>query len=146
MLQYEINTKLRIAAFIAQLAHESGCFRYVRELASGKAYEGRKDLGNTVEGDGVKFKGRGLIQITGKSNYKNASLALFNDLRLLSNPELLEVPEYAVKSACWFWSVWAKLNDEADKGDFKTITKRINGGLNGWGDRKSKYDIALQIL
>ena len=145
MAKYDITTPLRISAFLAQLAHESGCFRYVRELASGKAYEGRVDLGNTTQGDGVKFKGRGLIQITGRANYKNVSLALFNDLRLLSKPEILETPRYAVASACWFWGAYKKLNDEADKELFETITRRINGGLNGYPDRLAKY-ISAKVI
>lgn len=130
MIEYEINTKLRIAAFIAQLLHESGNFKYVKELASGDAYDTRTDLGNTPEkdGDGRKFKGRGLIQITGKFNYQ----ALSKDFKidLIKNPELLETPDLAVRSACWFWK-GKKLNLLADKSDFKLITKRINGGLNG---------------
>ena len=102
MIEYEINTKLRVSAFIAQLLHESGNFKYVKELASGDAYDTRTDLGNTPEkdGDGRKFKGRGLIQITGKFNYQ----ALSKDFKidLIKNPELLETPDLAVRSACWF--------------------------------------------
>ena len=97
--EYKINTFLRLQHFISQLAHESGSFTYVKELASGKAYEGRKDLGNTEPGDGIKFKGRGLIQITGRNNYKSLSNFIFKDDRLLKNPEILEQPEYAVLSA-----------------------------------------------
>ena len=105
---YEINTDERIAAFIAQIGHESGQLRYSEEIASGKAYEGRKDLGNTQVGDGVKFKGRGLIQITGRSNYEKISKDLGEDF--ISNPELLATPKYAVQSACWYWN-YKKLND-----------------------------------
>lgn len=143
MERFEINTPLRQAAFIAQIAHESGSFQYVREIASGKAYEGRKDLGNTIEGDGIKFKGRGLIQITGRANYDSLSKAFGVDF--ISNPSLLEGAEFAAMSAGWFWNT-KKLNSLADKGDFITITKRINGGVNGLKDRISFYDRAKLIL
>lgn len=108
MLKYDIDTDKRIAAFIAQIGHESGQLRYSEELASGSAYEGRKDLGNTQKGDGKRFKGRGLIQITGRYNYALISKDLGEDF--ISNPELLSTPKYAVQSACWFWNK-NKLND-----------------------------------
>ena len=108
MSLYKINSDKKIAAFIAQIGHESGQLRYVEELASGKAYEGRKDLGNTQQGDGVKFKGRGLIQITGRFNYIQLSKDLGEDF--IKTPELLSTPKYAVQSACWFWNK-NKLND-----------------------------------
>ncbi len=136
---YEINVVQRENQFIAQVAHESCEFRYLAEIASGAAYEGRKDLGNTEAGDGVRFKGRGLIQITGRSNYKACGNALGVDL--LSNPEQLETPEYAVKSACWFWHDRG-LNALADIPDFLRITKRINGGTNGLADRQMYLDRA----
>lgn len=130
MQAFGIDSFVRIRHFIAQVAHESGEFRYVLEIASGQAYEGRKDLGNTQPGDGVKFKGRGLIQITGRSNYERCSLGLFGDKRLLDNPELLEEPVNAVRSACWFWQA-NNLNALADKDDVRAVTRRINGGYNG---------------
>jgi len=139
MKKYAINTKLRHNHFIAQLAHESGEFRYMEELASGAAYEGRKDLGNTQAGDGVRFKGRGLIQITGRANYTAVGKALGVDF--LSSPELLETPQYAVISACWFWNS-RNLNVLADKDDFLGITKKVNGGTNGLSDRKMYLDRA----
>ena len=108
MLEYDIDTDKRIAAFIAQIGHESGQLRYSEEIASGAAYEGRKDLGNTQKGDGKRFKGRGLIQITGRFNYTLISKDLGEDF--ISNPELLSTPKYAVQSACWFWNK-NKLND-----------------------------------
>lgn len=145
MEQYEINTRLRKAAFIAQLLHESGTFKYVREIASGSAYEGRKDLGNIYKGDGVKFKGRGLIQVTGRSNYGAASKALFGDDRLLCNPDILATPEFAVKSACWFWDSRG-LNKLADGYYFTAITKKINGGYNGLSERKMFYQRALKAI
>lgn len=105
---YSINDNDEIAAFIAQVGHESGQLTYSEEIASGKAYEGRKDLGNIQKGDGVKFKGRGLIQITGRFNYEKLSKDLNEDF--IKNPELLSTPKYAVASACWFWNL-KKLNN-----------------------------------
>jgi putative chitinase len=143
--KYEINTPLRIAHFLAQVGHESLNFYYYREIASGKAYEGRKDLGNTEVGDGVRFRGRGIIQITGRANYKECSLFLFGDTRLLDFPELLELPENGVGAACWFWSK-KNLNFYADKDDLLTITKRINGGTNGYRDRHTRLIMAKKAL
>lgn len=143
MAEFEINTPARAASFLAQIAHESGSLKYVREIAGGIAYEGRKDLGNTHPGDGQKYRGRGLIQITGRSNYRDCGLALGVDL--VDSPELLESPEMACRSAAWFW--YAKnLNELADKGDFLLITKRINGGTNGYKDRLAYYERAQQVL
>ena len=143
MPYYSINTKLRIAAFLAQIIHESGSFNYTKEIASGKAYEFRKDLGNTSKGDGVRYKGRGFIMITGKANYIVISKAINVDF--VNHPEWLERPEYAVQSACWWWATHG-LNALADKGGFKKITKIINGGYNGYNDRLNYYNLALKIL
>lgn len=140
MKQYEIDTPVRQAAFLSQIAHESGRFYYVEEIASGQAYEGRKDLGNTQPGDGVRYKGRGLIQLTGRSNYRQLSQELGVDFE--DNPELLKSPQYAVQSACWFWHSRG-LNDYADVRDIRTITKRINGGYNGIADREALYKLFL---
>jgi putative chitinase len=137
MIEYTIKGNFVEAAFLAQLLHESGEFRYVKELASGQAYEGRKDLGNVYEGDGVRFKGRGLIQITGRSNYTRLGKDMCNDPdKFINNPELLEVPEYAAKSACWFWYSRG-LNGVKD---FKKITRLINGGYNGLEQRIKYFD------
>lgn len=156
MAKYKIEGLEPQAAFIAQLAHESGSFNYTREIASGKAYEGRKDLGNNQPGDGVKFKGRGLIQVTGKINYLAVSKYLFGDNRLLATPELLEQPKWAVESACWFWNSRSLSNvmilgkDRIFKGKkyspFEWVTLRINGGQNGIEERKRFYERALHIL
>jgi putative chitinase len=144
MEKHSINKNVyRKASFIAQIAHESGSFQYVKELASGKDYEGRKDLGNTQPGDGVKFKGRGLIQITGHDNYKKLSDYIGVDF--IANPEKLEWAKYAVLSAIWFWET-KKLNEIADVGDFKKITKIINGGYNGLADREEFYKRGLEVL
>ncbi|WP_047287259.1 glycoside hydrolase family 19 protein [Pseudomonas protegens] len=153
MSKYAIITRLRMAAFIAQIGHESGQLQWVRELGSDQ-YLSKYDtgslakrLGNTPEsdGDGQKYRGRGLIQVTGRANYEACSEALFSDARLLNTPELLETPVYAALSAGWFWQR-AGLNTLADKGDFLTITKRINGGTNGLADREALYRRALKVL
>lgn len=133
MPQWSIDTPLRAAHFLAQVMHESGEFRYVRELASGQAYEGRKDLGDTAPGDGVHYKGRGLIQITGKANYKACGDGI-GGIDLVAHPEQLETPDCAAASACWFWQEHG-CNELADREDFKTIIRHINGGLNGYDDR-----------
>lgn len=146
MPKYGIDSSLRVRHFIAQVAHESGCFNYTRELASGKDYEGRKDLGNTVAGDGVKFKGRGLIQITGRANYAKVSEALFgNQNTLVNHPELLESDDYAVESACWFWKE-KNLNAFADKDNLLAVTKRINGGTNGIQHRIELYNLCKRYI
>lgn len=151
MEEFEINTPTRQAAFLAQIAHESGSLHYVRELASGAAYDtGRlaERLGNTPEddGDGERYRGRGLIQITGTTNYSACSAALYGDSQhLLDHPELLELPDAAARSACWFWHSRG-LNELADNGDFTKITKRINGGLNGYDDRFAYWTRAQKVM
>jgi len=136
---YEINTKERISAFLAQIVHESGSFRYCEEIASGTNYEYRKDLGNLefealqaahAKGTttGRYYKGRGLLQVTGYYNYKECGKALVIDL--VHNPELLLLPEYAVQSSMWFWKEH-KCNELADLGNFRRITKVINGQEDG---------------
>lgn len=141
--KYEINTPQRVRMFLAQVGHESGELRYVKELASGKAYEGRKDLGNVIAGDGVRYKGRGLIQITGRANYASVSAALGQNFVL--TPELLEDPLYAAISAGWYWNS-RSLNTLADAGQFDLITRKINGGLNGLADRKRLYNLAFEVI
>ncbi|MPQ83823.1 glycoside hydrolase family 19 protein [Pseudomonas sp. MAFF 730085] len=147
MNRYAIVGAARASAFIAQIGHESGQLRYVREIwgptAQQLGYEGREDLGNTVKGDGSKYRGRGLIQITGRANYKTCGDAL--GLDLVDQPELLEQPQHAAMSAAWFWSTRG-LNTLADQKDFAKITRRINGGLTGQADRQALYDKALQVL
>ena len=147
MNRYGIVGSLRAAAFIAQIGHESGQLRYVREIwgptEQQAGYEGRADLGNTVPGDGSKYRGRGLIQITGRANYAACGEAL--GLDLISKPELLELPQNAAISAAWFWSTKG-LNALADQGEYVKITRRINGGINGLADRQALYDKALEVL
>lgn len=147
MSQYAIDTPARIAAFIAQIGHESGQLVHVREIwgptAQQSGYEGRADLGNTVKGDGSRYRGRGLIQITGRANYTACGEAL--GLDLVNHPDFLELPQHAAMSAAWFWSTRG-LNALADRGEFVKITRRINGGLTGQDDRQALYDKALKVL
>ena len=147
MNRYQIVGSKRVAAFIAQIGHESGQLKYVKEIwgptAAQTRYEGRADLGNTQPGDGSKYRGRGLIQITGRANYKACGDALGQDL--INQPELLEKPQHACMSAAWFWATKG-LSTLADEGKFETITRRINGGLNGMTDRQMLYARALKVL
>lgn len=147
MNRYGIVGSARIAAFIAQVGHESGQLRYVREIwgptAQQARYEGRIDLGNTAKGDGAKYRGRGMIQITGRANYAACAEAL--GLDLISCPELLELPQHAAMSAAWFWSMKG-LNTLADQGEFVKITRCVNGGINGLEDRQALYGRALKVL
>ncbi|HRB84734.1 MAG TPA: glycoside hydrolase family 19 protein [Acinetobacter johnsonii] len=129
-----LDNSLRLIHFLAQLAHESGNFRYMEEIASGAAYEGRKDLGNTQVGDGKRFKGRGPIQLTGRANYRKYGQQLGIDFE--NNPDIVALPSVGLLVACKFWSD-NDLNALADKDDVLTITRRINGGTNGLADRKA---------
>ena len=143
MHNYNICGKLRESAFIATIIHESGSFRYTKEIASGKAYEWRKDLGNVQAGDGERYKGRGLLQLTGRTNYTLASNALGIDF--VNHPELLEQPEFATMVSCWWWKMKG-LNEVADTGDFRKVTRIVNGGFTGMMDRQKFYDRAMEIL
>jgi putative chitinase len=136
MLEWHIDTPIRAAMFLAQIAHESGSLRYVQELSDGRAYENRHDLGNNQPGDGPRFKGRGLMQITGRTNYLACGRALGKDL--LKDSQYLETPMGASRSAAWFW-YHKGLNEVADKGLFWTCSKIINGGTNGLDDRIQHY-------
>lgn len=131
-LEFSISTPQRQAAFLAHVSHESGSLQYTLELASGDDYEGRRDLGNSQPGDGRRYKGRGLIQITGRNNYLACGNAL--GLDLIAQPELLEAPVGACRSAAWFWQSRG-LNSLADTDKFGSITKSVNGGYNGLDDR-----------
>jgi putative chitinase len=170
--KYEINTPKRQACFIGQCMHESGGFKFLKEnlnysakglvatwpsrfpneeyadeyarkpeRIANKVYSGR--MGNTEDGDGAKYIGRGLIQLTGKDNYKAVTEALGIDL--VANPQLLEEPRYAALSAGWFWNKKG-LNALADASDIETMTKRINGGSIGIADRKAKIEMVSKYL
>jgi putative chitinase len=172
--EYEIDTPKRVAAFIAQCAHESGGFRALKENLNYKAeslvkifpkyfktlaeatkyakqpekiankiYGGRMGNGPETSGDGFRYCGRGLIQLTGKENYTWFAESL--EMEVEDVPEYLQTFEGAVQSACWFWET-NNLNQWADKGDILTLTKRINGGTIGLEDRKKHYEHALHVL
>jgi putative chitinase len=171
---YEINTPQRVAAFIAQCAHESGGFKFLKEnlnyraesliktfpkyfpdMATAKSYEKQPEkianrvysnrMGNSDEssGDGFRYLGRGLIQLTGKNNYTIFAASI--DTPLDQIPEYLQTFEGAVQSACWFWEQ-NNLNKEADAGDIKTMTRKINGGFIGLDDRIKHYTHALHVF
>lgn len=174
--QYEIVSVYRVAAWLAQMGHESGDLRELQEnlnysakglrgvfgkyfptddlamqyqrrpeMIANRVYGGRMGNGPESTGDGWKFHGRGLIQITGKDNYTRCSHALYGDDRLLQEPDLICDVDGAIRSACWYWNS-RNLNDLADIQDIKEITRRINGGYIGLDDRESRYQRALQVL
>lgn len=145
--KFQINTKLRISHFLAQVIHESGGFRWLREIWGPtdiqRRYEGRKDLGNIQPGDGKRFMGRGVIQLTGRANYTQFSQAVGVDF--VHQPELLEQPPYAVMVAGWYWDN-RKINLPADNDDVVRVTRLINGGTIGLADRKKYLIRAKQVL
>lgn len=153
---YKITTHLRAAHFMGQLLHESVKFTKTEEMASGKAYEFSKSLGNTHPGDGVKFKGRGLIQITGRINY--SALSRHFGIDCINHPEMLEEPEWAVKASLWYWG-GRSLNSYADKDQVYQISCLINIGHvpqikpnvplklpNGWNDRQQYVALSKRAL
>jgi putative chitinase len=174
MIKREINTPVRQAMFLSQLAHESGNFRFVvenlnysadalrrvfgkyfttDELANqyarqperiaNRVYASRMGNGDEASGEGWKYRGRGLIQLTGKDNY--AAFSMQADNNALVEPDLVAQPELAVDSAGWFWTT-NRLNQLADTGDVKAVTRRINGGFNGLADREAKYSKLMALL
>lgn len=149
MVEFEIDTLTRTTCFLAQIGHESGQLRFTAEVwgptPAQLRYEGRTDLGNTQPGDGQKFCGHGLIQITGRTNTHLCSVGLYGDDRLLADPSPLTLPTGAARSAGWFWRAHA-LNPLADGGDMRSITRRINGGLNGFDERMLIYSRAKMVL
>ena len=140
---YGINTWQRLSAFLAQIAWESDWFRTTKEYATGAAYEGRKDLGNINKGDGVKFKGRGLIQLTGRSNYRDFT-NWYCSTDFETYPEFIEKPELAVLASIFYWDKH-NLNQYADKLQFDEITRIINGGTNHAAERKETWLKTLEI-
>jgi putative chitinase len=143
MIEFDIDTPLRQAHFLAQVAHECDRFHALEEYASGEDYEWREDLGNVYPGDGVRFKGRGLIQITGRNNYKECGNAL--GVNLISNPKRLSDLDLASRSAAWYWES-RKINPVADRDDVEAVTLIINGGDNGLDDRIRLLASAKQVL
>lgn len=138
-----MDSELRLAHFMAQVGHESGSFKYMEEIASGAAYEGRANLGNTQPGDGKLFKGRGPIQITGRNNYLFFGRLIGIDL--IRHPELAANPSIGLHLACLFWDN-RQLNAFADADDIDGITRRINGGTNGLADRKARLAIMKGLI
>lgn len=130
---HAIDTVLRIAHFMGQVTHECAGFRTTEEFASGAAYEGRQDLGNTQAGDGTRYKGRGLIQLTGRANYRAIGGRLGLDLE--GDPTLAADPVTSLRIACEYW-MSRKINDPADDDDLLEVTRRVNGGLNGLEERR----------
>jgi putative chitinase len=174
MLKRDINTPVRQAMFLSQLAHESGNFKFVvenlnysadalrrvfgkyfptEELANqyarqperiaNRVYASRMGNGDEASGDGWKYRGRGLIQLTGKNNY--ASFSMQADNNALVEPDLVTQPELAVDSAGWFWTT-NRLNQLADTGDVRAVSRRVNGGFNGLADREAKYNKLMVLL
>lgn len=160
--KYEIDTPQEYAHFLAQACHETDHFKTLVEYASGKAYEGRKDLGNIAIGDGTWFRGRGIFQTTGRANYMQLGIKRGNCNIFIELPDLLEKPEYAVWSACEFWQTRG-LNDIANHADNDRLKKKyrgkilevspveyislaINGGYNSIDERKKFYERAKRVL
>jgi putative chitinase len=159
---YAIDLPQEFAHFLAQACHETDHFKTTKEYASGKAYEGRVDLGNKYPGDGVRFKGRGIFQTTGRNNYLQLGITLGKRDLFINNPELLEDPQYAVWSACEYWKTRG-LNDPANHPDTDILKKKyrgtiinlspvefisitINGGYNGMAERIKYYELAKRVL
>jgi putative chitinase len=141
-MRFEINTPRRAAMAVAQWGHESDHFRTATEYASGDAYEGRKDLGNLQKGDGRRFKGRGRIQITGRTNYEAIAKAL--EIDCVNDPDLLASPPNS-ELASGYWWFSHDCNGFCDKNDFAGLTRRINGGVNGLAERKRLYGLATEV-
>ena len=152
-IHFKITTPERVSAFLAQVFHESGRLRYAREIwgptAAQSRYEIRRDLGNVNFGDGRRFMGRGLIQVTGRGNYKQMRDYLRQTVHgvpdFVATPEAMEQPKWAAYTAAAYWDS-RNLNALADVGDFDRITKLINGGYNGKPDRDALYIKAKKVL
>lgn len=132
LTNFEMTTRLRIAHFLAQICHESAGLRTTEEFADGRAYEGRADLGNTTPGDGPRFKGRGLLQLTGRSNYQIYGDVLGIDL--IEDPQQAADPATSLKIACLYWKKH-DINPLCDADNLQAVTRKVNGGLNGLDSR-----------
>jgi putative chitinase len=165
--KFEIDTKGEICHILAQLAHESDSFNAMEEYSTGQQYEGRLDLGNKVRGDGIKFKGRGPLQVTGRNNYSLMGIKAGAPMKFIYNPELLATPQWGVWSACIFWtekgllsisnmddSVRLPYKRKVDDGKYEIIqvspveyiSRRVNGGVNGLQERVKFYERAKAII
>lgn len=151
MIAAEVTNTNRAAMWIAQIGHESAGLRWMEEIASGAAYEGRADLGNTQPGDGTRFKGSGPIQLTGRANFRAftrwANANGHTDIDFEARPELVrENPKWGFLAASWYWvAARSDINALSDRRDLETVTRRINGGLNGLADRRERYSRALSM-
>lgn len=151
--RYAIDTPVRMAMFIAQTGHETASLQYVREVwgqtDAQLRYEGREDLGNTLPGDGFRFRGRGLIQTTGRANYRHLRDRLrkggYRCPDFEQEPERLEEPQWAALSACDYWAM-RRINEAADAGNFELVTRLVNGGTNGIEDRINRWERAKRVL
>lgn len=141
--KYNLTTWLRVCHFLAQAAHESAGFKTLEEYASGSGYEGRKDLGNIKAGDGVRYKGRGIFQLTGRKNYQTYGDKI--GYNLVDNPKLAADPKISILTALEYWNA-NSLSIPADRDDIMTITKRINGGYNGLDSRKTFLERAKKAI
>jgi putative chitinase len=165
--KFDIDTKPEVCHILAQLAHESDSFNAMEEYASGQAYEGRKDLGNIKPGDGIKFKGHGPLQVTGRRNHQLMGVKAGAPMKFIDNPKLLATPEWGVWSACVFWTDRGLLTisnmTDTDKIPYKNrtedggseiimvspieyISRRVNGGVNGLSERIKFYERAKQVI
>lgn len=158
--KFDIDTKSEIRHFLAQVAHESDSFNALEEYASGSAYEGRRDLGNIKKGDGVKFKGHGILQITGRANHHLMGVKAGAPMKFIDNPKLLATPEWGTWAACVFWAdrglldisnmpddaiIWSKKFDR-NLSPLEYITTRVNGAFRGLDERKEFYKRAKEII
>lgn len=144
-LNYTADQLLKTFPYYFKTFDKAQAYARQPEKIANLVYSNRLGNGNENSGDGWKYRGRGIMQITGKANYRQASIAMYNDERLVLNPELLAAQDGAIRSACWFWNN-KELNTYADQGDIEMITYLINGGYNGLDERKDKYNIAMSVL
>lgn len=158
--QFDIDTPQETRHILTQLAHESDSFNAMEEYASGQAYEGRKDLGNIKKGDGIRFKGHGPLQITGRRNHHLMGVKAGAPMKFIDNPKLLTTPEWGVWAACIFWTdrglldisnmpddavIWSKKLDK-NLSPLEYITWRVNGGFNHLEQRIKFYERAKSII
>ncbi len=144
LVRFQINTPVRIRHFISQISHESGGGKWMKELASGDAYEGRRDLGNTQNGDGRKYKGAGFIQLTGRANY-SAFSKYMNDPKIMNGVDYVALNYPATSGGFWWYN--NKMNALCDKNPtVEEVTKRVNGGLRGIEERKVYYTRCVNVI
>jgi putative chitinase len=144
LVRFQINTSVRIRHFISQISHESGGGKWMKELASGDDYEGRKDLGNTQPGDGRKYKGAGFIQLTGRANYSDFSKYM-NDPKVMDGVDYVALNYPATSAGYWWYN--NRMNALCDRNPLiEEVTRKVNGGLRGIEDRKVYYNRCLEVI